>query len=367
MARKFVSASTQSLSVNVAPINNYPFTIAHRFNSQSLAANQNWLMVGPSSGSADNIGTGFDTATGQAEFYTSDNGTSFDVNKFGPIIKLNRWYSIVFVGRSASDRSGYIVDHATGVIYALSTTFPATLGGTANRIWLGGFESTTGNTDAVISDVAMWSAALENQEVLAYLKGSRAGSIRRAALKADWRLDGTSSPETDFSGGGNSLTLNGSPAAAANLNFGTVAQRYVYWANAPAAAGSVGSSTGAATVTGIGAAQDSSVGSSVGAATVTGVSQTLGIGVGSSIGAATVTGVSGAGGSQAVGASVGVATVTGIGASIAASVGSSIGQAVVAAYALSKGGGDSTPGGLHAGLMKARISAGRIRAGRMKR
>lgn len=68
-----------------------------------------------------------------------------------------------------------------------------------------------------------------------------------------------------------------------------------------------------------------------------------------------------------VGSSVGVATVLGIGASIAASIGSAVGQAIVTGYALSKGGGDSTPSGLHAGLMKGRISTGRLRAGRMKR
>lgn len=120
---------------------------------------------------------------------------------------------------------------------------------------------------------------------------------------------------------------------------------------APSSEG-VGSASGSATVSGVGASIVSTSGSSSGAATVSGVGSftSEGGGAGSSSGVATVSGVgasiaastgsasgsasvSGVGGSvaagSAVGSSNGSATVTGVGASIAASAGTASGEAVV--------------------------------------
>lgn len=103
---------------------------------------------------------------------------------------------------------------------------------------------------------------------------------------------------------------------------------------------SVGSSDGVATVEGVGSAAIPAIGSSDGIATVTGVGSSLADGVGSSSGTATVSGTSQSL-SEAVGSSQGVGTVSGVGASIADAVGSSTGSSTAEAVGAEGGTGDA--------------------------
>ena len=98
------------------------------------------------------------------------------------------------------------------------------------------------------------------------------------------------------------------------------------WA-AATAGGSVGSSSGVAAVSGVGASLNAQPGLASGIASVSGVGSSLFSGVGSSSGIATVAGVGSVAGSS--GSASGVASVNGVGASLVASVASSAGIASV--------------------------------------
>jgi hypothetical protein len=67
--------------------------------------------------------------------------------------------------------------------------------------------------DGQIAEVAIWNVALTAAEIAALARGVRPFSIRRGNLKGYWPLLGTGSPERDYSGNGQSLTVVGSVPA----------------------------------------------------------------------------------------------------------------------------------------------------------
>lgn len=169
------------------------------------------MLVGPSSGSGNNIGMAVDT--GQVEFFVSESDSTFHVKAFGPITALNRWYSFVHVGAGATDRAGYLIDHATNNTYIGTDVIGGPVSGTANRTWIGGFETTTGASNCLYADVAMWDEALNRQEIYAFLRGSSPGKIRPQNLQAYWPMEGAAGVIRDLSTKGNVLTVNGGSAS----------------------------------------------------------------------------------------------------------------------------------------------------------
>lgn len=213
MALILKSASAQSASALNAAVSNYPYTVACRFSLQSASVNQQLIMFGPVGGATDVLGLGVDAATGKANFFTADSGGTFDVNIFGPVLKINNWYSLMCAGVSSTNRTGYLIDHSTNQIYTTATTNLQNIGGSANRTWLGAYASTTGTDDYSIFDVAVWSSALPYQSVIAYFAGVSPPQVQQSTLEAFWKFDGNANPQPDLSTKGRPLTLNASPAA----------------------------------------------------------------------------------------------------------------------------------------------------------
>ena len=107
---------------------------------------------------------------------------------------------------------------------------------------------------------------------------------------------------------------------------------------ASASSSSVGSSSGIATATGVGASTAASVGSSSGLAAASGIGASIAAAVGSSAGIASASGV-GSSSTGSSGSASGISAASGVGASTAASVGSSAGIASASAV-----GDSSAPG-----------------------
>jgi hypothetical protein len=75
-------------------------------------------------------------------------------------------------------------------------------------------DSSPGNSlDGVLAEVAIWNVSLSTGEIEALSNGANPTRIRRASLQGYWPLYGVASPETDYQGAGNNLTLQGTAQA----------------------------------------------------------------------------------------------------------------------------------------------------------
>lgn len=209
MARKFVSASNQTGTATSAGLT-YPFTLAHWFNISTLSgANQNMAMLYPSGASTnDNIGTGIDGSTGQAEVFCSDNLTNYTVTPIGAALSTGVWHHIAFVGTSSTNRNGYLDGSATPI------TNLANITAAQDTLAVGDFAGGSGALDGLLADVAIWNVDLTAGEINALASGMPPYLIRPSALIGYWPMWGLASPEPDLSGNKRNITLANAPPRA---------------------------------------------------------------------------------------------------------------------------------------------------------
>lgn len=184
--------------------------------------------------------------------------------------------------------------------------------------------------DGSLAEFAVWSTILTDAEFAALQQGASPETIRPEArihyLPAE--RDGWLNKD------GVRWTVTGTKSPLPHPAVRKAAPPTRLWlASSTTPSGdTVGSSTGLATVSGVGASVAESTGSSIGLATVSGVSDSASVvsAVGNATGSSTVSGVgSSSTAGSSTGSSSGSSTASGVSASIAASTGSASGEAVV--------------------------------------
>ena len=101
--------------------------------------------------------------------------TTASISQVSPGFVINTWHHICFVCLSSTSRTVY-KDGVAGSIATANDT-PTSL----TRLWIGG--DGTNNFDGYISDIAVWSAALDTGEINSLAKGFSAKRIRPQSLE----------------------------------------------------------------------------------------------------------------------------------------------------------------------------------------
>lgn len=209
MARLFDDASSQFLEINVAPVTGTPLTMAAWFRPDNANLFQIIVSI-----------VDKDTADDQFRLVTAGNavgdpvqfavrtssGTFTAVTTTG--YSLNTWHHAVGVAASATDRRVFIDGGSKGV--STSSKIPSGL----NRISIGrlGDSTPSNHFSGRIAEVVIWNVALTDVEVAVLAGGVSPLRVRPGNLKGYWPIFGAS-PETDFSGQGNNLTVTGATIA----------------------------------------------------------------------------------------------------------------------------------------------------------
>jgi hypothetical protein len=176
MAYNFVTASSQFISSTGLNISVYPVTLsAWAFgNSDTIAiAIMVWLQSATTQGFRILFAG---QAVGDPVRFVTSSTVLSSTDKTSPGFTINTWHHVCFVCTSATLREVY-VDAVAGTSSTTSNT-PTNL----TRVNIGCFDNNqffSGN----ISDVAIWSAALNTGEINSLAKGFSAKKIRPQSLE----------------------------------------------------------------------------------------------------------------------------------------------------------------------------------------
>jgi hypothetical protein len=196
------------LSHAAALVSGPPFTVASRFNIDSIAAFNTLLSV---MAAASNQGFHMSILTdGRGAFQARDSAGIFRNALTSNTYTINTWSSCVGIATSTTSRQVFLNgDIANGGLNNDSCA-PAALDITE----FGRFEPTgTSYVNGRAAELAIWDETLTEGEIQAYNDGVSPRSIRPANLIAYWPLLGNNTPEVDPIGGFE-FTLTGTPTKA---------------------------------------------------------------------------------------------------------------------------------------------------------
>lgn len=212
MARNFVSGSTQYLENANAVVAAYPFTMACWFKSTDTANDQALMCLGQVANADDShvMFAAGNVASDPVKIQTdSGGGLASAVSSTGYSSGVAAHACGVFAG--AADRRAYINGGSKGTSVT-NQPFPATLTRTSiGRLTL---SASARFLTADVWEAAIWSVALDDDEVAALGKGFCPLLIRPASLVAYWPLYGNDSPEPDRWKSKFDMTLNNTPIKA---------------------------------------------------------------------------------------------------------------------------------------------------------
>jgi hypothetical protein len=205
VARDFNGAGDY-LTHAAAVVSGPPFTVASRFNIDSIAAFNTLLSV---MAAASNQGFHMSILTdGRGAFQARDSAGIFRNALTSNTYSINTWSSCVGIATSTTSRQVFLNgDIANGGLNNDSCA-PAALDITE----YGRFEPTgTSYLSGRGAELAIWDDTLNEGEIQAYNDGFSPRLIRPTNLVAYWQLLGNGSPEPDHVGGFD-FTLTGTPA-----------------------------------------------------------------------------------------------------------------------------------------------------------
>lgn len=208
MARLFASASSQSAASGSAPVTAYPFSMGIWFRSSDTTNLQQLLGVGVD-GSNNNYWNLF--AAGQRpgdpvmfQTRTTSNGDAISTTGYS----ANTWHHAMGVATSATSRAVFL----DGGGKATNGTNLTPSGVDSARLSKRGDGANYLN--GRLAEGAVWNTNLSDAEVLALARGVSPLRIRAGNLVAYWPLYGAASPEPDYGGTANNMTLANSPTQA---------------------------------------------------------------------------------------------------------------------------------------------------------
>lgn len=186
MAYNFVRASSQYLSLDSAPITDYPLTIAcwYRIAPANLASNM-LLVVPASSTTVSRISLNYNGAASprrapQIAAVSTSNVTG-NVAIYAQTISSDTWYHA-----AAACSTSNFVAYYNGLPGATVSSTDVAVSG-INRLYIGGrfdppSNSATGFLDGNIAEVGMWNVALTTDEIASLAKGMTCNLVRPQSL-----------------------------------------------------------------------------------------------------------------------------------------------------------------------------------------
>jgi len=184
----------------------YPFTIATRFYTTSVAATET-LVYFTNSAETNFFLLYISSATSKLRASAAAAGSA-NYSESGATVSTNTWHTGVAVYTSTTSRTVYL-DATAGATDTVSRA--PTL--TQDRVLVGdqnGGVSWVGS----IAEVAMWNVALTQDEITSYDKGFSPLLIRPQSLSAYWPIYGVTSPEPNLRNAADALSLVGAVASA---------------------------------------------------------------------------------------------------------------------------------------------------------
>lgn len=174
MAYRFINTSSQFISSNGPSISLYPITFsawAYATNNTIAMTIMAWLQAATTQGFRTLFAGQAASDPVRGNLLTATNY----ISQISPGFTINTWHHICFVCSSSTSRIVY----RDGTASAANTTndTPTSL----TRVLIG--SNTVENFDGYISDVAIWSAALNTGEINSLTKGFCAKRIRPQSLE----------------------------------------------------------------------------------------------------------------------------------------------------------------------------------------
>jgi hypothetical protein len=176
MAYNFVRASSQYISSSFSGIPVYPVTFsawAYATNDAAPSAMNvvRWMQAATTQGFSI-VFAG--QAAGDPIRGNLNTASTASISQFSPGFVINTWHHVCFVCNSSTSRTIY-KDGVAGITATANDT-PTDL----TRLWIGSDGSN--NFDGYISDIAIWSVALNTDEINSLAKGFSAKKIRPQSL-----------------------------------------------------------------------------------------------------------------------------------------------------------------------------------------
>lgn len=206
MSRTFDSNTANNLSVDVAAITGYPFTMACWFNADLTTTQYGLMWIGDKDTTGDFFVLFADggSAGDPVRFRSTVGGTNSTANTTTGYT-VGQWHHACAVGVSATSRSVFI-DGGSKATATTSST-PAGLDRTAIGLWADSTPS--GPFDGRLAECAIWDVDLTDAEVAELASGVSPLKVRPGNLVGYWNLFGRS-PETNVGGDpALNLTVNG--------------------------------------------------------------------------------------------------------------------------------------------------------------
>lgn len=204
MALALASASSQYLRTTTLPASVMPLTLAIWW--KPVATGGSYPIVGMSD-AAGNNSFGIETASGAPRAYQFTGGAGASALHASTV--STNWQHVAAVFAGATSRSIYL-DGTGKVTNATSVADPATMA----AFVVGKYEFTTLYANGSVAELAVWTVALDDDEIAALAKGMSPALIRPQSQAGYWELFGNNSPEQDRSRNANSLTLTNGPTKA---------------------------------------------------------------------------------------------------------------------------------------------------------
>lgn len=205
MSRLFDDASSEFLEVDVAPATATPLTLGCWFYADDVAVNHNLMGIF----NKDEVDEWFTLIFAGA---VSDKVVA-QVGISGAALTstsatINTWHYATGVFTSSTSRDVFIDGGGKG---SNTDTFAPS---GVNRVSVGrkGGPTPADYFSGRIAEAAIWDVALTDVEVAVLATGVSPLRVRPANLKGYWPIFGAS-PETDYSGQGNNLTVTGATIA----------------------------------------------------------------------------------------------------------------------------------------------------------
>jgi hypothetical protein len=216
MARSFVSASSQYLSVSNAIVTAYPFSMACWFYVLNVTAICTLMSIADTAGANDwwRISCQGTVAGDPIQFASRAAGSPLNSSTSTSYV-ANQWQHACAVCAAANDRVVFLDGGGKGTGTGTNTPTGLDTFGVGARI-----EVTPGDfMSGRIAWATIWNVALTDAQVLQLAQGMHPLLMRRQSIVGCWPL-GMGSPDVDVSGGVHNLTLVNTPTIGDNPRLG---------------------------------------------------------------------------------------------------------------------------------------------------
>ena len=214
MARLFDDASFQYLEVDAAIITSFPFSMSGWFYSDDIDNYQAICSFTDKDLVADRyllIASGADTGDPVVGYIQDANSSLIsDSAATTTGYSANTWHQAGWVGASTTDNRAFIDGGSKGTSAFAREAIPA-----IDRASIGRSGDSTPSLymSGRVAEVGFWNVALSDNEMASLGAGISPSRVRTGNLVGYWPCYGAASPEVDFSGGGNNMTVTGATQA----------------------------------------------------------------------------------------------------------------------------------------------------------